>query len=99
MFVEGGDTPHVGANALACPCDAPTNTSGEISAFVSTLSAPGHRDDVLARDLALLACKSLRRNISLSLGIHVHSAAKEEIVTLVGNAEKALVTLLELLTE
>ena len=97
VSIQGGDTPHVGAVALACPCASPTDTSGKITEFVSVLTAPGHRDDVLARKLALQMCKALCRNISLSVGIHVHNATQEEISTLVKNAEEAVVGLLPLL--
>jgi len=99
VAVLGGEAPHVGAVALACPCAAPENTSGEITSFVSVLTAPGHRDDELARKLALRLCKALRRNISLSVGIHVHNATLEEIGILIANAEDAAAALLPLLHE
>ena len=99
ISVQGGEEPHVGAVALACPCSAPENTSGEISSFVSVLTAPGHRDDELARKLAMWLCKVLHRNISLSVGIHVHNATLEEISTLVANAEEVFTALLPLLNE
>lgn len=94
VCVQGGDTPHVGAVALACPCASPADTADQITAFVSVLTAPGHRDDELARKLALRMCKALRRNISLSVGIHIHNATREEIATLVKNAEDAVAGLL-----
>ncbi|MDR2861468.1 MAG: hypothetical protein LBV07_02830 [Syntrophobacterales bacterium] len=97
VSVQGGDTPHVGAVALACPCGSPADTAGEITGFVSVLTAPGHRDDELARKLALQMCKVLQRNISLSVGIHVHNAKREEISTLIKNAEEAVISLLPLL--
>jgi len=97
VSVQGGDTPHVGAVALACPCAPPADTTGKITGFVSVLTAPGHRDDELARKLALQMCKDLQRNISLSVGIHVHNATQEEISTLVKNAEEAVTGLLSLL--
>jgi hypothetical protein len=97
VSVQGGDTPHVGAVALACPCTPPANTAGEITGFVSVLTAPGHRDDELARKLALQICKTLQRNISLSVGIHVHNATQEEIKTLVKSADEAMADLLSLL--
>jgi len=97
VSVQGGDTPHVGAVALACPCAPPADTSGKITAFVSVLTTPGHRDDELARKLALQMCKDLNQNISLSVGIHVHNATYTEISTLVKNAEEAVADLLSLL--
>lgn len=99
VCVLGGDTPHVGAVALACPCAAPPDTAGGITSFASVLTAPGHRDDELARMLALRLCKALGRNISLSVGIHVHNATREEIGALIKNAEEAVTGLLPLLNE
>jgi len=99
VSVQGGETPHVGAVALACPCAPPADTAGEITGFVSVLTAPGHRDDELARKLALQMCKVLQRNISLSVGIHVHNATREEIAILIKNAEEAVYGLLSLLKE
>ena len=94
VSIQGGDVPHVGAVALACPCSAPEKTSGNITCFASVLTAPGHRDDELARKSALRLCKVLQRNISLSVGIHVHNATQEEISALIINAEEAIAALL-----
>jgi hypothetical protein len=99
ISVQGGNTPHVGAVALACPCALPADTAGSITSFVSVLTVPSHRDDELARKLALQMCKSLGRNISLSVGIHIHNATCEEIEKLMENAQEAVNNLTVLLRE
>jgi len=80
-------TAHIGATALAVPC--PPNAEG-ITASVSVLTVPGHRDDIPARNLALLMCKALKRPVTLTVGMHIDQADQNDIITLLNNAEAAV---------
>lgn len=97
VMVQGGEAPHVGAMALACPCDGAARVSGAVDCYASVVSVPGHRDDVLARDLALKLCRGLRVPIALSVGIHIDFAEQAELTQLIQNAEAAVYGLLTLL--
>ncbi len=43
--VVGGDRPHAGASAVADPCEI----NGKITASLSSVALPGHKDDELCR--------------------------------------------------
>lgn len=85
--VTGGTSPHAGAVALAVPCE-PTPEGTDCSA--SVLCAPGHRDDIPARRLSLLLCKTLRRTVCMTVGIHLDNASADDIRALLQHAESAV---------
>ncbi|MCQ2444383.1 MAG: hypothetical protein MJ061_02690 [Mailhella sp.] len=85
--VTGGTSPHAGAVALAVPC-APTPEGTDCSA--SVLCAPGHRDDIPARQLAMRLCKALRCTVSMTVGIHLDNASADDIRALLRHAESAV---------
>lgn len=87
---------HVGATALAVPCQT---TAEGVTASVSVMTAPGHRDDVVAGKSALDICKALRCNVGVTAGLHIDNATQEEIMTLVANAKEAINTLIKKLKE
>ncbi len=75
---SGGDTPHIGAVALAVPYTEKHRTD-KTYASVSTLTVTGHRDDGLAREAAhALAVKS-GSTVTVSCGIHLDDATADEI--------------------
>lgn len=82
---------HVGAVALAVPCAA--NAEG-VTASVSVLTVPGHRDNIVAEEAALRLCKALNRPVSVTAGLHIDKASQAEIMTLVKNAQEAVNILL-----
>lgn len=94
--VTGGQAPHVGAVALAVPC---TETAEGVACSASVLCAPGHRDDIPARSIALRLCKALQCNVSLTVGIHLDNASADDIHALLRNAESAAEGLAKALKE
>ena len=80
---------HVGAVALG-DFDA---RSGR--AYVQCLSAPGHRDDLVARQMALEASRRLRGRVVAFGGIHLDDITSEERALVVANAERLLARFLE----
>ena len=78
---------HVGAVALAVP--VPRNAEG-VTASVSVMTVPGHRDDIPAHAAALQICKAVARPVSLTAGLHIDNAAQEDINALLQNAQGAV---------
>lgn len=79
--------PHVGAVALAQACthivDAHTNADSKqstgLSASVSILTVPGHKEDLLSRALALRVSKHMGVTVVLVCGIHADNATPDQI--------------------
>lgn len=83
---------HIGATALAVPCQM---TPEGITASVSIMTVPGHRDDVVAGKAALELCKALGCSVCVTAGLHIDQATQEEILTLVSNAQEAIKILIK----
>lgn len=89
LTVGGGEVPHIGAAALAIPRPS-LSVPGKISASVSVLCAPGHKEDEFVRRAA--GCLAARFNcvVNISAGVHIERAAPEELKRLEGNLEALL---------
>jgi hypothetical protein len=85
----GGEKPHIGAVALATPRQS-LRGDGEWSASASVLCVTGHKDDALARTLALRAASRLRRMAVVTVGLHVDAAGADDIALLSDNCHAAL---------
>ncbi len=84
----GGTKPHVGAVSMAC------YEPERDSATVSTITAYGHRDDVLSAACAKQAAKELKCTVTASVGIHVDDADAEMIERLQENCKRCFGQLL-----
>lgn len=87
---------HVGATAFAVPCQT---TAEGVTASVSVMTAPGHRDDVVAGKSALELCKAMRCNVCVTAGLHIDHASQDEIMTLVNNTKESINILIKKLKE
>lgn len=90
VSIYGGDRPHIGAAALGTPYPKP---DGSWSACASVLALPTHKEDVLARQAALLLAKRTRRTVLVACGIHVDGLSPQGIAAVVTLAEEAVETL------
>ena len=90
IAIIGGEKPHIGACALAQYSPQNIDTSCDINASVSTICALGHRDDILARDVAIKLSKKFKVNVVVSVGIHIDNASKSDIEKLISNTNKAI---------
>ncbi|MEG2173711.1 MAG: hypothetical protein RRY29_10720 [Desulfovibrionaceae bacterium] len=81
---------HVGAVALALPRPSKRGT-GENSASVSLLTVPGHQEDLLTRQLALLLARHTGTTVVLVCGIHVDAATPD----IIHNLENMAYTLVQ----
>ncbi|WP_312641124.1 hypothetical protein [Hydrogenoanaerobacterium sp.] len=88
MAIYGGEAPHIGASALGLP----SAVNGLASA--GTLTAPGHRDDLLARKFAIAAAKQLNCVVCVTMGIHIDQPRNDDLLWLQENAQKVFETLL-----
>ncbi len=55
---------------------------------LQTLSKQGHRDDIVSQGVAEILHTALGEDIAVVCGIHIDHATKEEIETLVANAQE-----------
>ena len=96
VSITGGDRPHIGAAALGTPYAKP---DGGWSACASVLAIPTHKEDVLARQAALLLARCTRRTVLVACGIHVDDLSPEGIAAFVALAEEAVEALAQRLEE
>lgn len=84
----GGDTPHVGAVAVAIP-RASHARSAQWSSTTSVLAVVGHKDDELARAMASDLARRLAVTAVVTAGVHLRRAQPSDIVTIRRNARAA----------
>lgn len=87
IFVTGGDTPHVGAVALAVP--SANAATGETTCDINIITAYGHKDRFLAEKVADLVCRQTGEIVSVTAGVHVDDATGDDLRTLIENTMKA----------
>ncbi len=78
VSLYGGDVPHIGAVALAQPRES-LKGDGKIAASCSVLTLCGHKEDELAKYVAVTLAKRLRANVCVACGIHVEEITEQEI--------------------
>ncbi len=93
VLIYGGDTPHIGAVALAIP-RASLRDSEKKSASASVLCVTGHKEDQLARDTAIKLASISESVTCVSVGLHIDSASDKDIKMLVINYDKTVSDLL-----
>ncbi len=87
VSVYGGTQPHIGAIALGIPRPS-LKLDGSFSATVSVLTLTGHKDDAVARLVAQEVAAELQRTTVVLAGLHIDSAAPEQIQAFMANAAK-----------
>ena len=87
IFVTGGDTPHVGAVALAVP--SANAATGETTCDINIITAYGHKDRFLAEKVADLVCRQTGEIVSVTAGVHVDNATGDDLRTLIANTMTA----------
>lgn len=81
VTISGGDEHHIGGAALAYPTKSHYRDATTVS--VNTITAPGHKDYLVANSTAERICKSLEVPVLVSVGIHVDHATKEQIEAII----------------
>jgi hypothetical protein len=80
VLCHGGSKPHIGATAIAVPFR--TNT-GDVSASVSVIALPGHKEGNVCIQIAELLSKELSKTVLVSCGIHYDAISKKLIDTII----------------
>lgn len=70
IILTGGDKPHIGAVTLSQSRPSLDDPS-KSSASTSVLTALGHKEDILARDISQKISSKLKCNVSTICGIHL----------------------------
>ena len=89
MTITGGTEPHIGAVAIGIG-RLPDERPMQYSAGVSVITVPDHKDDVVAKMAAKELADALHANVTVSCGIHIDDATKEELILLQENVKEAL---------
>ena len=94
VAIYGGDEYHIGGTALAYPTKSHYRDATTIS--VSTITAPGHKDYVIANKAAETLCKALNCTVSVTVGIHVEKATLDQVQGMVRLSEDMVAELISL---
>ncbi len=98
ICIFGGDVPHIGAVAVAVPRKSLTG-DGSNSASASVICITGHKEDEMARQIALDFSSKFICNVTVSAGVHIDDAKKSDIEVLDGNIKKIIGNLEEKISE
>ncbi len=90
LVIGGGDSPHVGAAALAVPRPSLADPTLP-SSSASVLCVTGHKEDMLSRSISLELSKRYGNRVVVVSGIHIDHATGDDISRLEKNIE-AVVT-------
>ena len=72
LVLSGGETEHIGAVAVAQPRPSLADPA-RTSATASVIALPGHKEDMLARELALKVAGALNVAACVVCGIHLRN--------------------------
>lgn len=87
LFITGGDSPHVGAVALAVPSQ--NAATGETTCDINIITAYGHKDRFLAEKAADRICRKTGEIVSVTAGVHIDDATKNDLQMLIDNTMQA----------
>jgi hypothetical protein len=87
--IGGGDTPHVGAAAVASPRQS-LKKDGTLSATASVMCVKGHKDDMPARKAALRFAAERNVNVVVSVGLHIDDPTENDFTAIQGNFDALL---------
>ena len=82
LVLSGGELEHIGAVAVAQPRPSLADPA-RTSATASVIALPGHKEDLLARELALKVASALNVAVCVVCGIHLRNPAPgmlEEVI-------------------
>ncbi len=85
VLVTGGQRPHLGAVAMAAPRPSLADP-GTTSATASVFCYPGHKEDELAKALALRLASDLNVKVTVAAGAHWDGLGPDDIAQVRANA-------------
>ena len=89
LCVAGGQAAHIGAAALAIPRES-LRGDGSRAASASVICVTGHKDDELAREIALNFATKHGCAATVTVGLHIDDATEQDIRLLIQNTKMAL---------
>lgn len=89
VALQGGTRHHVGATAMAVSRPSLADPS-KMSSSASVLCVVGHKEDELARSVALRLSAALACTVTVVAGLHVDSAGGDDIRLLLENCENVI---------
>jgi gallate decarboxylase subunit D len=89
VAVQGGTRHHIGATAMAVPRPSLADPS-MVSSSASVLCVVGHKEDELARGVALRLSAALACTVTVVAGLHVDDATGSDIRLLQENCDRAV---------
>ncbi len=98
VAVWGGERPHIGAVAAAQPRPS-LKDPARLSASASVLCYPGHKEDLLAREIALAVASRVNAAAVVTVGIHWDNLDQDGIDQVVRNSRLLLDSILERLAD
>ncbi|MCL2761400.1 MAG: hypothetical protein FWD70_07125 [Desulfuromonadales bacterium] len=94
ITLSGGEKPHIGAVAAASPYPSSAEPL-KLTASASVITYSGHKEDEVARSLALRVSSLLGVKTVVVAGIHIDNATENDLKLLLENVEKAVSCLLD----
>ena len=89
-FLYGGEVPHNGGTVVAVPrLKSNSAHDHDFAADIWISAVPHHKDTEIAVPIAKLMAVQLNEPISLTAGIHIDKASREEINLLCQNCQEA----------
>jgi gallate decarboxylase subunit D len=98
VALQGGTRHHVGATAMAVPRPSLADPS-KVSSSASVLCVVGHKEDELARGVALRLSAALACTVTVVAGLHVDNAGGDDIRFLLENCERVIDRLIDRLRQ
>ncbi len=92
VTIVGGDEHHIGGVAFAYPTKSHYRDATTVS--VNTITAPGHKDYIVANSAAEKICKALSVPVLVSVGIHVDNATMEQIDAIIKEVDSMIAKLI-----
>jgi hypothetical protein len=78
LILTGGERPHLGAVAVGQVRES-LAIPGQYSSSISNITLLGHKEDVLAREIAARVAVAFGANVVVCCGIHTDNIALEDI--------------------
>jgi hypothetical protein len=94
VTITGGDTPHVGAVAVASPHES-LKKDGSLSATASVFCIIRHKDDIPARAAALRLAVAFNTTAVVTVGLHINDATNVDIIKIQDNFNKLVDMIIE----
>tara|TARA_B100000315_G_scaffold251831_1_gene287345 strand:+ start:90 stop:506 length:417 start_codon:yes stop_codon:yes gene_type:complete len=96
VYLWGGEAPHIGAVAAAQPRPSLVDPA-QTSASSSVLTYVGHKEDIVAKQVAEDLSSALDENVVVTAGIHWDNIEKAGIEKVVSGCQEVTEALIEVL--